>query len=716
MKQLFQNLKTGATTLEELPVPAPGYGQLLIKTSFSLVSLGTERMLVEFGKAGLLQKARSQPQKVRQVLDKMKTDGVGATLNAVRSRLEEPLPLGYCNCGAVVAVGEGAAGYAVGDTVVSNGPHAEMVCVPTNLAAKVPDGVEEKDAVFTVMGAIGLQGLRLAQPTLGETVVVYGLGLVGLLTAQLAKANGCRVIGIDIDREKRELARTLGIEPLDGADPVPSVLAATGEVGADAVIITASAQSNAIVKNSAQMCRQRGRVVLVGVVGLELDRADFYAKEISFSVSCSYGPGRYDPLYEEHNIDYPVGFVRWTEQRNFEAVLHCMRSGALRTTELISACVPFEMAPSVYTDMDAGTPIATLFIYPERIEQSRTITLQHSEPPKSKDAPVLGVVGAGLHIRSTLLPAIVKSGLHVEMICSKGGGSAAGCAKKYTIPQVTTDIDEILNNKRISHVVIATRHNLHAQQIIAALKAEKQIFVEKPLCLTVDEFFEILKVYCDVNGLPLSRAMPAEWHSNWVTLCAAPAIGQHVDVGEKWKKECELRSIDGSSGISNTDTKDRYHIKTGFNRRYAPMVTRLKEELEKQSGPCSAIFTVNAGKIPQNHWTQDPEVGGGRIIGEAVHWVDLFEWIAESPVQTVYTQNMGESGDTVSITMKCENGSVGTVHYFANGNKRESKEKIVVYKNGTSVRMDNYKELVIVGKGKVSVGKGKGHGEMVEEI
>ena len=370
MRQILQSLGTGLTELAEIPSPSCHSGHLLIRSVSSLVSAGTERMLVEFGKANLLDKARQQPEKVRMVLDKIKTDGVLPTLEAVRNKLDQPLPMGYCNVGVVVEVGRGVTGFSVGDRVASNGKHAEVVCVPQNLCAKVPDSVNDEAAAFTVIGAIGLQGIRLVQPTLGEAVVVTGLGLIGLMTVQLLRAHGCRVLGLDYDTSKLALAEKLGAETVDlnqNADPLGAAMVFSRGRGVDAVIITASTKSNEPVHQAAQMCRKRGRIVLVGVTGLELSRADFYEKELSFQVSCSYGPGRYDSAYEDHGQDYPIGFVRWTEQRNFEAVLDMLADGRLQTDVLISHRIPFDQATSAYELISSRTP-------------SLGIVLQYSEP------------------------------------------------------------------------------------------------------------------------------------------------------------------------------------------------------------------------------------------------------------------------------------------------------------------------------------------------
>ena len=380
-KQLLQDLRTGNVGLVEVPCPIVGPGHVLISTRVSLISTGTERMLVEFGKAGWLKKARQQPDKVRQVLQKVRTDGILPAINVVMAKLDQPLPLGYCNCGRVLEVGGGVKGFAPGDRVVSNGPHAEVVCVPVNLCANVPDDISDDQAAFTVLSAVGLQGIRLAMPTLGETFAVVGMGLIGLITAQLLRANGCRVVGIDIDGTRAEYARDCGVSTFVNSsreDPVATAMAATNGRGVDGVLITTATKSNEPVSQAARMCRKRGRIVLVGVSGLELSRADFYEKELSFQVSCSYGPGRYDPDYEQKGQDYPIGFVRWTERRNFEAVLDLMVSGRLDVRPLIGKTVVLDKAPAVYEDLSGeGSGLGILIEYPGGV---------HLEPA-SPDSP-----------------------------------------------------------------------------------------------------------------------------------------------------------------------------------------------------------------------------------------------------------------------------------------------------------------------------------------
>lgn len=478
MKQIIQNLKTGDTILEEVPVPRAGRGQVLIKTSRSLVSLGTERMLVEFGKAGLIAKARQQPDKVKMVLDKIRAEGLMPTLETVFNKLEQPLPLGYCNAGQVVEVGAGVRDFQVGDRVVSNGPHAEYVAVPQNLVARIPDEVSDEVASFTVIGAIGLQGIRLLDPKLGETVVVIGLGLIGLLTAELLVANGCRVIGVDLDEAKVKLAQSKGIHAINTGhtDPVDFALSMTGGVGVDGVIITASAKTDAIVSQAACMSRKRGRIILVGVIGLHLNRSEFYEKELSFQVSCSYGPGRYDEDYEQKGIDYPIGFVRWTEQRNFQAILQAMATQRLQLEALITERIPLADYQQIYGNMAGSTSIASILVYPEGGSIQRTVAVGSTAKANSPGA--LGIIGAGNFTKMTMLPALQKVGADIRYIAGAGGVNATALAKKHGITYSTTDYREMLADTQLGGVLITTRHHLHAPMVIACLEANKNVFVK----------------------------------------------------------------------------------------------------------------------------------------------------------------------------------------------------------------------------------------------
>jgi len=648
MRQILQNLRSGETQLAEVPCPAARPGTLLIQTEASLISAGTERMLVEFGQGGLLAKARSQPDKVKQVLDKIKTDGLMPTLETVFARLDEPLPLGYCNAGRVLEVGAGVHGFRVGDRVISNGPHAEVVCVPANLCAKIPDGVTAEEAAFTVLSSIALQGIRLIEPTLGERVVVTGLGLIGLIAVQLLRANGCEVLGVDLDERKLALAREWGAETANvgaGVDPVAAATAFSGGRGVDAVLITASAKTNEIVSQAAQMCRKRGRIVLVGVVGLDLKRSDFYEKELSFQVSCSYGPGRYDSTYENEGRDYPFGYVRWTEQRNFEAILELIRSGKLDVKSMIDAEVALDDAPDLYAKIGENkAALGQILKYPDAPNLTRTISASSASNASITAAGqvVVGAIGAGNYAKLMLLPAFKKTNAVLHTIASAGGVSAQHAGNKFGFRHTTTDTDALIQNAEINTVVITTRHNSHARWAIAALKAGKHVFVEKPLALTEDELNDVRTV---------AEAVPQQ------------------------------------------------QLMVGFNRRFAPHVVKMKSLLAGRSEPLGMVMTVNAGFIPPDHWTHDPAVGGGRIIGEGCHWIDSLAFLANADVTAVQAMQVdnwtGQGGpdDKMTITLAFADGSIGTIHYLANGHKSFPKERLEVFSDGRILQLDNFRVL-----------------------
>ena len=649
MKQILQSLKTGATEVADIPRPRAGYGQVLVRTRATLVSAGTERMLVDFGKAGWIAKARQQPDKVRMVLNKIGTDGLAPTVEAVMRKLDQPLPMGYCNAGQVVEVGAGVTAFAVGDRVVSNGKHAEYVAMPVNLCAHVPDAVDDESAAFTVVGAIALQGIRLVAPTLGECVVVTGLGLIGLITVQLLRAQGCRVLGLDFDAAKLALARQFGAETVAlaaGDDPVAAAERFSRGRGVDAVIITAATQSNEPMHQAAQMCRKRGRIVLVGVTGLELSRADFFEKELTFQVSCSYGPGRYDPDYEEKGHDYPVGFVRWTEQRNFEAVLDMLAESRLDVAALVSHRFAIEEAAAAYELIGSGAPsLGVVLRYPQaelRVGDDALAARSLRVAPQSRSGrPTLGFVGAGNYAAGVLIPAFAETGVRLKTVTSATGVSGTAAARKFGIEFSSTDSDAMLADAELDALVISTRHASHARWVGKALASGKHVFVEKPLAMTLTEIDEIEAAYrtaAQSGGAPL--------------------------------------------------------LMVGFNRRFAPQVRRMRELLRGASGPKSFVMTVNAGAIPANHWTQDAEVGGGRVIGEACHFIDLLRYLAGAPIESWQRQMMDAgTADTLSIQLRFVDGSIGTVHYFANGPKSFPKERLEVFAAGRVLQLDNFRKL-----------------------
>jgi len=644
MQQLLQNIKTGATEVVDAPAPQVGRGQVLIRSSRSLVSLGTERMLVDFGKAGWIEKARQQPEKVKQVLDKIRTDGLLPTVEALISKLDEPIPPGYCNAGVVLEYGAGITDLQPGCRVASNGAHAEMVCVPRNLCAKIPDEVTDEEAVFTVLGSIALQGVRLAAPTLGERFMVFGLGLVGLLTVQLLRASGCAVLAVDVNKTRLRLAEEFGADVKylsSDSDPIAAALSWSCGKGVDGVIITASAKEDEIIHQAASACRKRGRIVLVGVVDLELRRSDFYEKEITFQVSCSYGPGRYDEKYEQGGQDYPFGYVRWTEQRNFEAVLEAMRTGQIRVKELITHRIPFPEAPQAYgstlSDPDA---LGVILEYPGQVDRSPTVNIADSKlRPAGKCS--IALIGAGNFSKMTLAPALAKTPARLKYVSARTNGAAAAhIARKYGFDYASTDLDTILADREVNTVCIATNHNSHPSLVCKSLTAGKHVFVEKPLAI-------------DIDGLK-----------------------QVVDTVRMHPEQ---------------------HLMVGFNRRFSPHVRKMRSLLAGRSEPLAMTMTINAGIIPPNAWVHDPEKGGGRIIGEACHFIDLLVYLTGCKVVSVAAMQMGGQlpirEDKMSILLSFEDGSGGTVNYFGNGNRAYPKETLEVYSEGRILKLNNFRSI-----------------------
>jgi len=679
MKQILQSLKDGTIQLAEIPVPAVKPGHLLIRTDKTLISLGTERMLLKFGRSGWIDKARQQPDKVKQVIRKIKTDGLVPTVQAVMNKLDQPLPLGYCNAGTVLEVGRGVHGFQPGDRVVSNGNHAEVVCVPEHLCAPIPAEVDTTTASFTVLSAIALQGVRLIDPSLGESVAILGLGLIGLLAGQILRANGCRVIGFDPDPEKVALARGFGFEALvlaDGLDPVEAGVQFSGGEGVDAVLITAATTSNEPIQQSPRMCRKRGRVVLVGVIGLELSRDDFYKKEISFQVSCSYGPGRYDPAYEQKGLDYPIGFVRWTEQRNFQAILQLMAEKRLSVQGLVSRTIPIGEAQAAYELVEKDPKIMGLVLdYPGPVDMGRRVCLRSGleaavgaggragvragfkpaltplgsnagpnpvpTPPGTASEPIVGFIGAGGFAASTLLPAFAAHGATLHTIASAGGVSGTHLGWKFGFQVSTTDTQELYKDPAVNVAVITTRHDSHARFVLEALAAGKHVFVEKPLCLTRDELQAIREAYAK-----------------------AAAQGRLLMVG--------------------------------FNRRFSPLVASMKKVLDANPDPKYLTMTVNAGRIPGDHWTQDDDSGGGRILGEGCHFIDLLRFLVGKPIVEVSSTSGRRPSagkiapDSAVITLAFADGSLGTIQYFAEGHKDFPKERLEVFQSGKILQLDNF--------------------------
>ncbi len=661
MKQLLQNIKDGKTIVEDVPIPTPREGQALVKVFASLVSAGTERMVVEFAEKSYLGKARSRPDLVKQTLDKAKREGIMPTVQAVFNRLDQPMGLGYSTAGTIVALGKNMQGFKVGQRVACAGggyaTHAEYNVVPRNLLTPLPKNVDFESASFTTLGAIALHGFRLAEPQLGENVAVIGLGLLGLLTIQLASAAGCNVLGIDIDPKRVKLASSLNVEAVTRLQAESAAVAFTQNRGFDSVIICADTSSNDPVELAGVIARDRAKVVATGAVGLNFPRKVYYEKELSFINSRSYGPGRYDLNYEENGQDYPIGYVRWTEGRNFQAVVDLMASGKLKVVPLISHRFDIKEGVKAYeviTGKRKEAFLGVLLTYPEQKTKEERKVEFPSIVRHPSSIVKLGVLGAGLFANSTLLP-ILKNNKDFELvgIASSGGLHAQHSGKKFGFQYATSSEDEIINDPKINTVAILTRHNTHADLIVKALKAGKHVFVEKPLAVDSKQLMAITKVLSTVDH-PL--------------------------------------------------------LTVGFNRRFAPLIRNLKSQISKRVEPLHAHYRVNAGFISANHWTQDPAIGGGRIIGEACHFIDVLTFlVGEAPVSVMahaLPNNGKYSEDNVSMTFSFADGSIGVVDYLANGDKSTPKERLEVFCGGMVAVLDDYVSLTTVKDGKKKVESG----------
>jgi predicted dehydrogenase/threonine dehydrogenase-like Zn-dependent dehydrogenase len=662
MKQLLQNMRNGESSVVELPIPTPQSGEVLVQTAVSLVSAGTERNLVSFAEKSLVGKARSRPDLVRQLVDKARREGLLTTLDAAFNKLDQPLALGYSSAGTIVALGPDVQAFRVGQRVACAGGgyavHAEFACVPVNLLAALPDTVDFESAAFTTLGAIALHGFRLAQVQIGSRVAVIGLGLLGLLAVSIARAAGCAVLGVDLNPERVKLAITLGAEAVLREQAVPASQAFGRGRGCDAVLICADTRSDDTVELAGEIARDRARVVAIGVVGQGLPRKVYFEKELTFLNSRSYGPGRYDPLYEEAGQDYPVGYVRWTEGRNLEAFVDLLASEQVNLHPLITHRFPIEQAPQAY-DLITGKVIQTflgvLLTYSSEpvnvgaLERVNVNTFTHSQVHTLN----LGILGAGNFANAVLLPAIKRvEGIELVGIASASGVSAQHAAKRFGIHYAVSDETHILSDAQVNTVAILTRHHLHARQVVAALSAGKHVFCEKPLAINEQELTQ-------VQNILMKKPQPDQ---------AKPLL------------------------------------MVGFNRRFAPLAQQLKAFLDDRKEPLLAHYRVNAGYLPLTHWLHDPAQGGGRIIGEGCHFIDFLTFLVGEPPLTVRATGLPDGGryreDNVTLTFTFADGSLGMVTYLANGDKSFAKERIELFCAGKVAVLDDYRSLETIVDGR----------------
>lgn len=652
MKQVLQNFRSGVLKVDEVPETMVKRGGVLVRNVASLISAGTEKMAVDLAQRSLVGKAKERPDLVKQVLGKLRRDGLMSTLNTVKARLNAPLALGYSCAGVVCEVGQGAEEFQVGDRVACAGmnyaSHAETVFVPKNLAVRIPDGVSFDEAACVTLGAIALQGVRTAEVKLGDAVAVIGLGLLGQLTVQILKAAGCRVLGIDLDANKLALARQLGADAavLRGDDVELAVAQFSGGYGVDAVIITAAAETNDPLELAGVLARDRAIVSMVGAVKLEVPRKVYYEKELQLRLSRSYGPGRYDAQYEEQGIDYPIGYVRWTERRNMQEFLRLVAARAVKLEPLITHRFPIAQAERAYDIITGKTPqtyLGILLTYPEGVAPStRLIALKQTA--RNAAAVNLGVIGAGNFAKSVLLPRLAKAdGVTLAGLATATGRNAKAIGEQYGFGFCTTDYRELLDRAEINTVLIATRHDTHARMAAEALHAGKTVYVEKPLAISEEGLQEIAGAVAQTGG----------------------------------------------------------QLLVGFNRRFSSLSVAMKQHFE-HAGPLAVTYRVNAGAVPQESWIQNEE-GGGRIVGEVCHFVDYLQFLTDAEPAEVFAY--ATSTDTLSMVVKLSDGSVGNINYFATGDRGFPKERIEVYGGGRVAVLDDFRVLESWRDGKRQVTK-----------
>ena len=645
MKKLIQSLSNGDLNIEEVPLPNIASNEILISSSISLISSGTERKLYDFGKSSLLNKALNQPDKVKEAINKVKSDGFFETYDAIQNKMNDPIPMGYSNVGTVIDVGSKVKDFSVGDRVVSNGSHSEINAVSSNLCAKIPNNVSDEDAVFTVLGSIALQGIRLANPDIGESFLVIGLGIIGLLTGQILKANGCRVFGIDPDNSKCKIAESFGIISKPDIDDIKSFCNKynNGELF-DGVLITASTQSNEPLEIASKITRQRGRIILIGDVGLNINRDLFYKKELKFQVSCSYGLGRYNYEYEKLSLNYPIGFIRWTVKRNFQTILALLEKNQLNVKSLISKTFDFRNSQEAYDFLlMKKSSLGILLKYEKKINNNfdgekdifiAKDSFNQSDIKCINKKPIINLIGAGNYAGRTLLPNLKKCDVELGQIISNNGLSSKLLGKRFNFKVATTDFETSFKNSNFDALFITTRHDTHASLTLKCIENKKHVFVEKPLCLTLK----------DLNLI----------------------------------KEKKL---------------DNQIIMVGFNRRFSKLIETLYKELEKISDNKIFIYTINAGLLPDDHWLHDPVQGGGRIIGEACHFVDLLRFLSNgkiSNMRIVELEKQPLKVNNFSILIEFDNNCSGIIHYLSKGNKSFPKENLQVFTSNKVFSLENF--------------------------
>jgi predicted dehydrogenase/threonine dehydrogenase-like Zn-dependent dehydrogenase len=678
MKQVLQNRKTGRPFVGEVPVPALQKGRVLVRTVASLISAGTERAAVELISKGLVQEARLRPDLVKAVIAKVKNEGIFNTFASVRDKMAASQAMGYSAAGIVSAVADDVAEFQIGDRVACAGvgfaSHAEVLSVPKNLCVHLPAAVSFQSGAYGTLGAIALQGVRLAEPTLGESVVVIGLGLVGQLTVQLLKANGCRVFGLDLDQTRVALALEMGADraAVSTEESAKEIEAWTRGHGADAVLITAATDSNQPVELAARVSRLKGRVIVVGMTGMDIPRQPFFSRELNLIISMSYGPGRYDPDYEERGKDYPLPYVRWTENRNIESFLELVGDGRVNVDRLTTHRFPIEAADRAYQLISGNTPegyLGVLLNYDPEAEVVRRVTLSATPSARSSEKTIgLGVIGAGGYVPAMLLPHFKNEAVEFHSITTASGISAHDVGKRFNFTYAVSSADEVLDDERVNLVVIGTRPDLHAELASKALARDKHVFVEKPLALN-DE---------------------------------------------------QLESVLENAG------KSAGKLMVGFNRRFSPLAQRARDCFARRETPLSILYRVNAGRIAKEHWTQHAEEGGGRIVGEVCHFIDLMQYLTTAPPVFVFAESVSArsskivDADSIFITLRFADGSNGSIAYLSEGDKGLAKERVEIFGAGRVFVLDDFRRATLYNDGREEQvtlkAQDKGQQEQVHQV
>lgn len=687
MKQLVKNLRTGETIIANVPIPSTMPGTALVRVAASLVSAGTERMVAEFAEKSLIGKARSRPDLVRQALDKARREGLISTISSTLNRLDQPIPLGYSSAGSIVDLGEGNKDFRIGQRVACGGGgyavHAEYNVVPYHLMAQLPEGVDFESAAFSTLGAIALHGFRLSQAQLGERIAVIGLGLLGLLVAEIGQAAGCHVLAIDLDPKRIELAKSFGVVAIPREAAESAAQAFSSGSGCDVVLICADTPSADPVELAGTIARDRARIVALGAVGLQIPRKIYYEKELSFINSRSYGPGRYDPSYEEQGHDYPIGYVRWTEGRNLKAFVDLLASGQVDVLPLVTHRFSINQATSAYeliTGKRHEPYLGILLNYPDtaperdlssRVDEVPASSKPYPEPSDPKpDICRLGVLGAGNFARAVLLPVLNKiPSLELVSIASGSGLNARQAADRYNFKRAVSEDNQVIADPEVNSIAILTRHHLHAKQVLAALNAGKHVFCEKPLAITTEELQEI-----------------------WSMITKSP------NWDDPYTQEVS------NSNNAKPSPVPAVILMVGFNRRFAPLAKQLYAFIANREEPLIAHYRVNAGFLPASHWLLDPKQGGGRIIGEGCHFIDFLTFLVGKPPISVIAQTLPDDGryheDNVMITLEFPDGSIGALTYVANGDKAFAKERLEVFTGGRVAVLDDFRTLETVYNGR----------------